>query len=319
ESLATLVETGSNNSLKQGLRKISNYIHDGRSLQEAFENARIFPKIVYVSLAAAEKTGNISDFLDVLAGYYKFKADNAKKVIKSLIYPAVVFVLLSGLSIFISISLVPQLKTFLPQSATHSLSAVILIGYADFIKIYWWVALLFLTGAVVFIKYAWDHHREKLMKDIFHVPILGYLIKTHEFSHLFLSFYVYQRSGVNIIETLTHIHQAHKTYITDKLLLIRDKVFKGAALADAFSQDKFFPAFVSQNLAKGEKSGYLAEYFERIYRYYDIKTKEAITSMISFIEPSLLILSALFLFMIVCAFILPIYTNINQIGSGVFR
>ena len=72
--------------------------------------------------------------------------------------------MLSGLSIFISITLVPQLKSFLPVSASNSLSAIILIGYADFIKEYWWAVILFLVLAGFFIKYLWDNNREKLME-----------------------------------------------------------------------------------------------------------------------------------------------------------
>ncbi len=319
EAINTLNETTSNTVLKEALRKISNFINDGRSLEEAFENTKIFSKIVSVTLSAAEKTGNIPELLDLLARYYKFKYENNKKITKSLVYPGAVFCMLSGLSIFISITLVPQLRSFLPPSASNSLSAIILIGYADFIKEYWWAVILFLATAVFFIKYLWDNNREKLMGTVFSIPLLGNLMKDMELSHIFLNLYVYQRSGVNIIETITNIHQANKTYITDKLILIRDRIFKGASLGDAFKQDKFFPPFVCQNLTKGQVSGYLPQYFERIYKYYDIKTKESIGAMIAMVEPLLLMIAALFLLVIVCTFILPVYSNMNQMGAGVFK
>ena len=312
-------ETTSNTILKEALRKINNFINDGRSLEESFENTKIFQKIVTATLSAAEKSGNIPELLDLLAQYYKFKFENHKKITKSLVYPGVVFCMLTGLSIFISITLVPQLRSFLPLSASHSLSAVILIGYADFIKEYWWAVILFLAWIIFFIKYLWDNNREKLMETVFSIPLLGNLIKNIELSHVFMNLYVYQKSGVNIIETITNIHQANKTYITDKLILIRERIFKGASLSDAFKQDKFFTPFICQNLTKGQVSGYLPQYFERIYKYYDIKTKESIGAMISMIEPLLLMMAASFLLMIICTFILPVYTNMSSIGSGVFK
>lgn len=319
EAINTLNETTSNTLLKEALRKISNFINDGRSLEESFENTKIFPKIVCVSLSAAEKTGNIPQLLDLLAQYYKFKNENKKKITKSFVYPGVVFCMLTGLSIFISVTLVPQLRSFLPPSTQKSLSAAILIGYAGFIKKYWWAVIVFLAAGVFFIKYFWDTHREKLMETVFRIPLLGNLMKNMELSHIFLNLYVYQKSGVNIIETITNIRQANKTYITDKLILIRERIFKGASLGDAFKQDKFFPPFVYQNLTKGQVSGYLPQYFERIYKYYDMQTKESIAAMIAMVEPTLLMMAALFLLMIVCAFILPIYTNTNQMGAGVFK
>jgi len=211
------------------------------------------------------------------------------------------------------------LRSFLPPSVRHSLSAIILIGYADFIKEYWWAVIVFLAAAVFFIKYLWNNNREKLMGTVLSIPWLGNVMKNMELSHIFLNLYVYQKSGVNIVQTITSIHLAHTTYITDKLILIRERILKGASLSDAFKQDKFFPSFIYQNLTKGQVSGYLPQYFERIYKFYDTKTKESLGAMIAMVEPLLLMLAASFLLMIVCTFILPIYTNINQMGAGVFK
>jgi len=319
EAINTLNETSSNTVLKEALKKISNFINDGRSLEESFENVRIFPRIATVTLSAAEKTGNIPELLDILAQYFRFNHENKRKMIQSLAYPGVVFLMLTGLSVFISITLVPQLRMFLPSVSSDSLSAMLLMAYADIIKKYWWTVILFAVGGGLIFKYSWDNNRERLMGGVFCIPLLGDLIKNFELSHLFLNLYIYQKSGVNIIQTITNIHQTNKTYITERLLLIRDKIFKGASLGEAFKQDRFFPPFVYQNMTKGQMNGYLPQYLERIYKYYDIKTKESIGMMIAMVEPLLLAVASLFLLTIVCAFILPIYTNMNQMGDGVFR
>jgi len=319
ETIIALDETSSNAVLKKALRKMGNFINDGRSLEEAIVNTGIFPRIVSASLSAAEKSGNLAELLNLLAQYYQFKHENQKKIVKSLVYPGVVFSMLSGLSVFISIILVPQLKSFLPSTKDKSLSADILIGYACFIREYWWLVILFMAAAIILIKYLWDHCRDKLMEFVFAVPLFGNLTKSIELSNVFLNMYVYLKSGMNIVQTITNVHQANKTYVTDKLVLIRDRIFKGASLGDAFRLDGFFPSFVSQNLTKGQVSGNLPQYFERIYKFYDIKTKESISAMIAMVEPSLLVMAAMFLLMIVCTFILPIYTNLNQMGAGVFK
>ena len=46
KNLLALNETTSNTILKEALKKIGNFINDGRSLEEAFENTKVFPKIV---------------------------------------------------------------------------------------------------------------------------------------------------------------------------------------------------------------------------------------------------------------------------------
>jgi len=319
EAVNTLNETTSNKVLKEALHKIGDHIKDGHSLEESFEHTGIFPKIVCVSLSAAERTGNIPELLELLAQYYKYKNENRNKMVRSLIYPAVIFLLLTGLSIFIALKLVPLLKALTPSASRNSLSAGLLMGYAGFIKESWWIVLAGFMGAALAVKYFRENHREKLMEIIFGIPLLGGLIKNIELSYVFLNLYVYLKSGVNIIQTITFVHQSHRTYITEKLILIREKLFQGVSLGEAFKEDPFFPPFVSQNLSKGQISGFLPQYLERIYRYYDIKTKESIGTMIAMVEPSLLIMAAFFLLVILCTFILPVYTTMNQMGEGVFK
>jgi len=319
EAINTLNETSTNVVLKDALRKIGNFINDGRSLEESFENTRIFPKIVSVSLSAAEKTGNIPELLDLLAQYYKIKNDNQKRIARSLIYPTVILCLLTGLSVFISLKLVPLLKTLLPAGSNNTLSAKILMGYAGFIKDFWWVVLIGLVGLVFLVKHLWSNYREGLMVFIFNIPLLGGVIKNIELSQIFLNLYVYQKSGVNIIQTITNIHQANNTFITEKLILIREKIFKGSSLGDAFKEDLFFPPFVYQNLTKGQLSGFLPQYLERIYKYFDIKTKESIEAIIAMVEPLLLVIAAIVLLTILCTFILPIYSSTTQMGEEVFK
>jgi len=319
EAIATLNETTSNQTLKDALKKITYFINDGRSLEESFEMTRVFPKMVSVTLCAAEKTGNIPELLEILAQYYRFKFENRNKMIRSLIYPSVIFLLLTGLSVFISFKLVPLLRLFLPSAAQESFSARALIAYAAFIKNYWFFVFLGIVGLIFGLKHLWSHSRENLMAFIFQIPLLGDLIKNIELSQLFLNLYVYQKSGINIIQTITNIHQAHKTYITEKLLLIRERLFKGSSIGDAFRQDPFFSSFIYQNLSKGQVSGSMPLYLERIHRYYESKSMESIMAMISLVEPLLLMMAAAFLLMILCTFILPIYTHMMDMGEGVFK
>lgn len=319
ESLSTLHDTTSNPVLREALKKINNYINDGRSLEESFENTKVFPKIVCVTVSAAEKTGRIHELLDILAQYFKFRHDNRKKILRSLVYPAVILCMLTGLSIFISLKLVPLLKSFIIPGAKKSLSAIMLIGYANFIREDWWLLLLTIFSLIYLAGCFWRNYRERFMETVFGIPLVGSLIKNIEISQIFLNMYVYQKSGINIVQTMSNVHQASKTYITEKLILIQERIFKGGALGDAFKQDPFFPEFVWQNLSKGQVSGNYAQYFERIYRYYDIKTKDAIDALIAVIEPILLALAALFLVAILCTFILPIYTSMNQMSEGIFK
>ncbi len=319
ESVQAMYETSSNAELKRALKKMGNFIYDGRSLEESLRNTGLFPQLVCISLGSAEKTGHVPQLLDVLAQYYGVQYENRQKMIKSMLYPASIFCVLTGLSIFISIKLVPLTKALLPAGSNPNWPALVLTGYAHLIRTFGWALPLLFMGCVLLAKGLKEHWREQGMAFVYGVPGLGPLMKNAELAHVFLNMYVYQKSGVNIIQTIKELDQAYHSYMTEKLVKVGDRIFKGASMAEAFRQDPFFPPFIHQNLGKGQISGFWPQYFERIYKYYDLKTKASIDAMIAALEPALLVMAALFLLAILSAFILPIYANLSSMGEGIFH
>jgi len=318
ETVESLQEACSNADLKEGLRIINNSINDGRTLKEAFENSKCFPRIVPITISAAERAGSIPEVAGILGAYFKFNNDSRKIIIGSLIYPIAVFCALTIASIIISINLVPQLAKILPVSSTDNIQTKMLLSYAMFMKDYWWIVVFVFAFFIGGMNYLWVEHKERFAKIIYRLPLIGKMLKEIEFSKLFLNLYVYQKSGIPIIETISNIYREDRSYINQKLLLIQNKIIKGASLADAFKSDEFFPVIIWQNLSKGQRSGNLVKYLEEIYYFYDQKSKDSINAFINLINPVLLSLAITFLGFIVCNFFLPIYKNMANMG-GIFK
>ena len=318
ETIDSLQEACSNTVLKEGLKIINNSVNDGRSLKEAFENSKCFPRIVPIALSTAEKSGCIPEVARILGDYFKFNNDSKKRIVGSLIYPAAVFCALTVASIIISTNLVPQLGKILPVSATNNIQTKLFLSYAMFMKNYWWLAIFILVFLIAVINYFWAEHRQRFAKFIYSLPFIGQTLKDIEFSRLFLNLYVYQKSGIPIIETITNIYKEDKSYVNERLLIIGNKIVKGSSIGDAFKSDNFFPAFIWHNLSKGQKTGDLVKYLQETSNFYDQKSKDSINTLVSLINPILLSLAIVFLGFIVCNFFLPIYQNMVNIG-GIFK
>lgn len=318
ETLESLQEACSNAVLKEGLRIITNSINDGRSLKEAFENSKCFPRIVPILMTAAEKSGSIPEVARILGMYFKFNHESQKRLFGALIYPAAVFGALTVASVIISVNLVPQLAKILPSAATNNISTKLLLSYALFMKDYWGVAILISVILMGVIHYLWSEHKESFARIMYGLPLIGMTLKEREFSRLFLNLHVYQKSGIPIIETITNIYKEDKSYINEKLLIIQNKIIKGASLSDAFKSDDFFPSYIAQSISKGQRTGNLVKYLEETYNFYDQKSKDSINVLLGLINPVLLSLAAAFLGCIVCNFFLPIYQNMANMG-GVFQ
>ena len=59
EAINTLNETSSNMALKESLKKISNFINDGRSLKESFENTQKYSQKLFQYFQALLKRPEI--------------------------------------------------------------------------------------------------------------------------------------------------------------------------------------------------------------------------------------------------------------------
>ncbi len=316
ETIASLNEQTTNPLLKETLRKLSIAIIDGHSFKDAFAHTKVFPLIVLSSLDAAERSGNLIEVSLLLSEYFRFMNENRIRIIKSLIYPACVFIALTVASIVISIKLVPQLNSIIPPQAEKNLSTGFIIGYADFMQSYWWIALIILIAAVLVLIKMWEYKKDRLMKYVLKLPLFGSLIKEMEFTILFLNLYVYQKSGVNIIASMTNIYSNRPNYVTHRLIDIKNKVNQGYSLGDALKSDEFFPSLITMNIKKGETTGNLYQYFYEIYQYYDQRSRDSIESLITFINPALLTIAVSYLGLIISCFILPLYSSMSGSGIG---
>ena len=319
EVATSLSDTTSDLLLKDALRRISNAINDGLTLRNAFENTGVFPKFACISLDAAERSGNVPEVMKILGDYFKFINENKKRILKAMAYPIAVMCALTATTIIISTKLIPQLGAILPEEATQKLSTKIIMNYASFMQDFWWIVALIPVALFFVVQYLWKNHKEELMIHIYKIPVIGDLAKELELTNCFLGLYVYERSGIPVIEGISNLHNAQESYISDRLYKIRNSVIEGSSLWEAFQKDKFFPSFIHHNIKKGELQGNLSEYFHQIYQYYDMKSKDAISAAIDLINPLLLALAISVLGFIILTFFVPLYGGLGNMADSIYK
>jgi type II secretory pathway component PulF len=318
ESARTLSEMTSDPNLKIGMEKICLSINDGHSLRTSFEKAGIFPKIVCISLEAAEKSGQIPEISRKLGEYFEYLNDNKNKIIGSLIYPTFVFIALTVASVIISIKLVPQLGFLIPENQRDSLSIKLFLSYGHFMQDYWWTLILCLLLIGAGFWYLWKLNKDKLISFVYCLPVIGIVLKEIEFANIFLNLYIYIKSGISVTEALSNIHASHDSFVTKKLIEIRNLINGGLTMNEGFERDGFFPSFIPQSLKKGEQSGKRIEYLYETYKYYDSKSRDSVNAAIKFINPALMSLAFVFAGFIASFYVL-IYQKMGAMGAGIYQ
>ena len=84
-------------------------------------------------------------------------------------------------------------------------------------------------------------------------------------------------------------------------------------------QNSFFPKLIVDTVRIGEETGRNDEYFERVYRFYRENFQTRLNILIELVQPALFLFCGLFLFLMIAAFIQPIYANLGNINAATMK
>src|SRR5437899_11239084 len=94
------------------LRPVSSQIHDqvraGKSLSEAVAEAGVFSKVYSTAILAGEKSGNLPGVLDYYIAYQRVSTVVRKKILASLVYPALLITVAIVIVTYLVTAVIPK-------------------------------------------------------------------------------------------------------------------------------------------------------------------------------------------------------------------
>src|ERR1700678_530585 len=100
------------------LEDVAARVKTGESISEAFEAQGGFPVVYTTTLLAGERSGNLEEVLQRFLDFQRVSLTFRKKLTASLIYPAVLVVMVIGLFIFLITFVVPRFAELYEQLGT---------------------------------------------------------------------------------------------------------------------------------------------------------------------------------------------------------
>jgi type IV pilus assembly protein PilC len=319
ESLADLRDTLSNPLLREVVASLIENIEGGMSLSQAMsEHPRVFEK-VYVSLIrAGEKSGKLQEVFLHLTDTLKWEDEMASQTKQVLIYPAIVLLVVTGVTFFLMIYLVPQLTGFLKnmgQTLPAHNEALFFVS-SIFVQ-YWYAMLLFpaitfviLKLMVTFNKQA-RYHFDDLKLKLWPVgPILKKIILAR-FANFFAMLYA---SGISILECISICRDiSGNVVIAESLSQAGREIEEGKNLTQSFQSANIFPPLVLRMLKVGESTGALDKALLNVGYFYDRDVKEAVAKAQAMIGPAMTVLLGIMLGWIMFSVLMPIYDVIGKV------
>ena len=319
ESLADLRDTLSNPLLREVVASLIENIEGGMSLSQAMsEHPHVFEK-VYVSLIrAGEKSGKLQEVFLHLTDTLKWEDEMASQSKQVLIYPAIVLLVVTGVTFFLMIYLVPQLTGFLKnmgQTLPAHTKALFFVS-SIFVQ-YWYAMLLFPAITFVILKLMvmfnkrTRYHFDDLKLKLWPVgPILKKIILAR-FANFFAMLYA---SGISILECISICRDiSGNVVIAESLSQAGREIEEGKNLTQSFQSANIFPPLVLRMLKVGESTGALDKALLNVGYFYDRDVKEAVAKAQAMIGPAMTVLLGIMLGWIMFSVLMPIYDVIGKV------
>lgn len=332
EELAELLEAGlqlegalrviEQRQEKSGIRvvaaKLRQRVRDGVSFSQALRECGNSFDALYCNLVAAgEAAGALPQILKRQCAYLELIGELQRRVVSSLLYPAIVFASAVVLMFVFLTFLVPQLSVLLSKSGQKlPLVTQVLISVSEFFGHWWWAVLAAVGLAALLIRAgvqtpagrAWWH---RAMLDI---PVVGSVLRAKFFAEMLQTLATLVSNGVTLLHGITLMMAAtSNVFLRGLLSRISDMVGEGTSLATAMRRVGFFPPVLMDILSVGEQTGDIAAALERAARRYDRELTSRIGHLTTLIQPAIILFVALFVGVVAYSMIAGILTSVNSL------
>ncbi len=315
--LTALIAQMKNPYLKGVLTNVRERLSEGSSLHEALAGyPRIFPRLYVESVAAGEESGRLSEVLLGLAEYLNRRIALRNRLFSSLAYPVVMGIVALGVFFILMIYVLPSVAEIFtaihqPLPATTRL----LLGIGAWMRAYGEV----IPVGVIFVGFALfrlrksERGKELMDAALLKVPMVNTWVTKSQVARLARTLAAVLASGIPLLRAL----RLARGIITNKVLRISfDDVIRqigeGLPLGKALERLSWMPPVVVQMVSVGEESGGLEEMLLHVAEMYEEETEAAMKTVLSVLEPFMILFMGGIVGWIVISVLLPIF-NMNQL------
>jgi type IV pilus assembly protein PilC len=318
QSLNILASQTENKTLAEVTRSVVYDVESGNTLADAFSKHPKAFSSLYVNMVAAGEAGGILDTILLRLATFLEKNDAlVRKVKGAMIYPGVIMAVAAGAITILLIFVIPTFQTmFASVNMELPLPTRIVIGMSNFLIHFWWAILLTVGGAVFGIRsyYATPAGRLQIDSLMLKAPVLGDVIRKSAVSRFTRTLGTLVSSGVSILEGLEITAKtAGNQVVHDAVMESRQSIAGGETIAAPLEKSKVFPPMVISMIAVGEQTGGLDEMLSKIADFYDEEVDVAVSSLISLMEPAMIVILGVIVGGMVIAMYLPIFDMMNAV------
>jgi len=318
-----ILEEQQKGTFKKVIGYVADDIEGGSTLSEAMAR---YPKTfdrLFTGMVAAGETGGVLDLILSRVADFMEKAEKLKSRVKSaMVYPLVVLCAAFGILLGLMKYVIPSFKTVLEEMVSGKLNPVTttVLGVSNWIATQygWAIILAFPVGFMFLLRIVRKFKMGRYVLDAIKLklPVMGQLTNRVSVTRWTRTLGTLISAGVPILDAITVTRDtAGNEVFSNMLNNVHNSIRQGDTFAGPLRQSKTVDLIVSNMVAVGEETGDLDKMLLKVADNFDEQVDVLVASLMSMLEPIMIIVLGGVVMLIVLAVFLPMIQVITSLGS----
>lgn len=311
EALSAVAAQTEKPKLKSMVLDLRTKVLEGHALAYALgDYPRIFDVMFRAMVNAGEQAGFLGLVLERLAEHTENSQYMQQKVKSAMVYPIILLIVALSVIVGLMVFIVPDLvDVFNTRGAELPTLTKALIWLSDFIIHYGIHSMIVFTLLLIVLsKWLETPKRQKQISQLkLKLPIVSGIVRTAETARFSNTLSMLVGSGVPLLQAIKI-----STAVLNNLVLrevceqVAIKVQEGASFGKSLEKTGVFPPLFIHMVSSGEASGELESMLNKVAQNQERELEMTLSSLISILEPMMIVFMSSMVMLIVMAILLPI-------------
>jgi type IV pilus assembly protein PilC len=316
KSLESIAGRVKNVHLREILNDVAGEVRKGRALSEAFQPyEKLFSPVYTASLMAGEKGGNLPGSIGRFIQYARMVTQTRSRIKSAMTYPTVLIIFAIILMGILINFVIPRFSDFY-QSFAAEMPAIsrFVMALATGLSSRWYImaALIVVVALAVVRMRRRPDFRYQLDRLKLRIPFGRTIWRESGISLFSRTLGLLLEAGISLIAAIDiAIKAVPNAWIVRHMHEVPDRIRNGEGLSDALAQSGTFPPLALDMVRIGESSANLQGMLGDMADFYDERVRARIETLVTLVEPVVIILMGLAVAAMLLAVYIPIFNIIR--------
>ena len=322
QSLDVMLERQRDAQFNRSLQAIREKVKSGTALSEAVRTeGELYPAMFAASLVAGERSGSLETVLRRFVSYMRLNQALRKKAIAASIYPLVLMVVMVIMIAVLMVFVIPRFEEFFSGLDVELplLTRALIFLARGIVDNLWFIVPLLVAIPLLIVAFLRRERRGVLVDGaLLRLPYIGGLMRMYATSQLTRTLATLLQGGLPLLNAL----EVAAASIGNRALAAAvgratGPIREGRSLTHALESTGMVENLTLEMVKVGEQTGALGDMLNAIAEFYDEEMDTRLQTVLSLVEPLMLVCMAVLIATMLLAFYLPLFESISAIQQKV--